>query len=110
MKKPITLRIIFIINALMMILPFIFYYVFTTKEIVIEGINPTYMIYTGIGYIVSFATLVFFILNKNIVGFRAMFLINVLIALPTKAYIGIAVAIISMLISFSGKVKLYFAS
>ena len=40
MGKPIQLRIIFILNALMMFLPFIFYYVFTTKDISIEGFKP----------------------------------------------------------------------
>ena len=37
MKKPYQLRIIFILNALMMFLPFIFYYVITTKGIKIRG-------------------------------------------------------------------------
>lgn len=37
-QKPILLRIIFILNALMMILPFVFYYVFTTNDISIGGL------------------------------------------------------------------------
>ena len=107
--KPIPLRVIFILNALMMILPFIFYYVITSKGIEIGGIDPNYMIYTGIAYIGSFAILVYFILNRNIVGLRIMFLINILIALPAKALIGIGVAIISLVISFlNKKVKAYF--
>ncbi len=109
-KKPIQLRIIFILNALMMFLPFVFYYVFTTKDISIDGLDPIYMVYTGIAYILSFALLVSFILKRNIIGFRIMFFINVLIALPAKAYIGILVAIISMAISFTPKVKAFFAS
>lgn len=108
MKKPIQLRIIFILNALMMILPFVFYTIITTKNITIEGIKPIYMVYTGIAYILSFAALVGFILKKNITGLRVMILINVLIALPTKAYIGIAVAIISIVLSLTGRVKTYF--
>lgn len=111
MKKPIALRVIFILNALMMILPFIFYYVFTTKDIQIEGLNPTYMIYTGLAYITSFSLLVFFILRKKLLGIRFVFVLNILIALPTKAYIGIGVAIISLVISFfSGAVKNYFSN
>ena len=109
-KKPIPLRIIFILNALMMFLPFVFYYVFTTKEISIDGLDPMYMVYTGIAYIISFALLVFFILKRNFIGFRIMFFINILIALPAKAYIGILIAIISIAISFTPKVKAYFAS
>jgi len=109
-KKPIPLRVIFILNALMAILPFIFYYVFTTKDISIAGLDPSFMLYTGIAYIVSFALLVNFILKRNIMGARIMFVINLLIALPAKAYIGILVAIISMGLSFTQKVKDYFAS
>lgn len=108
-KKPIPLRVIFILNALMMILPFIFYFVITSKGVEIGGIDPMFMIYTGIAYMVSFAALVYFILKRNIMGFRVMFILNFLIALPAKAYIGMVVAVISMLLSFfNGKVKAYF--
>ncbi len=109
-KKPIQLRIIFILNALMMILPFVFYFVITTKDIKIGNLDPMFMIYTGIAYIVSFAILVFFILKRNIMGARAMFIINILIAIPSSAYIGIVVALISMAISFTTPVKDFFSS
>ena len=110
-KKPIPLRIIFILNALMMILPFLFYYVFMVKDITIDGFNPVWMIYTGIAYIVSFAILVIFILKRNIWGARVIFILNILIALPSSAYLGILVAVISLLISFlSKKVRAYFSA
>ncbi len=107
-NKPIPLRVIFILNALMMVLPFVFYMVVTSKNIHINGLNPSYMLYTGAAYIVSFIALVRFILNRNIIGVRSIVFLNVLIALPTKAYIAIIVAIISMLLSFNRKVKAYF--
>lgn len=107
--KPIALRVVFILNALMMFLPFIFYYVITSKEITIGELDPQIMIYTGIAYILSFIPLVYFILKRNVKGFRVMFIVNILIALPASAYIGILVAIISLLISFfNAKVKGYF--
>lgn len=107
--KPIPLRVVFILNALMMFLPFIFYYVITSKEITIGGLDPQIMIYTGIAYIISFIPLVYFIVKRNVIGFRIMFIVNVIIALPAKAYIGILVAIVSTLISFfNKKVKEYF--
>ncbi len=109
-KKPILLRVIFILNALMMILPFVFYLVFTTKDISINGLDPNYMLYTGIAYILSFALLVYSILNKKMLMVRILFVINILIALPAKAYIGILVALISMALSFSTSVQTYFAS
>ena len=109
-KKPALLRVIFILNALMMILPFVFYYVFTNKDISIDGLDPMYMVYTGMAYIVSFILLVVFILRRNILGARIIFGVNIIIALPAKAFIGILVALISIGLSFTAKVKDYFAS
>ena len=109
-NKPIPLRVIFILNAIMMVLPFVFYAVITTKGIEIGGIKPISMVYTGLAYIASFGALVFFILKRNIWAVRAMFVINILIALPTSAYIGIVVAIVSMAVSFHGKVRAWFGS
>ncbi len=110
-KKPIPLRIIFILNALMMFLPFVFYYVFTTRDITVGNLDPMWMVYTGIAYIVTFIILVYFILNRNVIGARIIFLINILIAIPAGAYIGILIAIISLLLSFyNKKVLAYFNS
>ena len=109
-KKPIPLRIIFILNALMMILPFIFYTVFTLKEIEIGGLDPIFMLYTGFAYIASFALLVFSILKKNLTLLRIVIGVNLLIALPAKAYIGILVAIISILLTMNKRVVAYFKS
>lgn len=106
--KPLQLRTIFILNAIMAVLPFVFYAVFTTRNIEIEGLDPIYMVYTGAGYVASFIALVFFILQRNITGVRAIIVLNILIALPAKAYIGIMVALISFLLTFSKKVKHYF--
>ena len=108
-EKPIPLRVIFILNALMTILPFVFYYVFTTKDITVGNLDPMWMIYTGIAYIISFAFLVYFIITRNIWGARSIFFINIIIAIPAGAYIGILVAVISILLSFlNKKVLMYF--
>ena len=110
LQKPYQLRIVFILNALLSILPFIFYYVFTTKEINIGGLDPTYFIYTGIGYISSFILMVYAILTKKLLLFRVVFLLTILISLPTKAYIGIHFALISLLLSFHKKIVNYLNS
>lgn len=109
-KKPIQLRIIFILNALMMILPFVFYYVFTTQDISIDGLNPKWMAYTGIAYIISFIVLVTSILKRNFMLFRTVFIINIIIAIPAKAFIGMLIAAISIALSFHNKIKVFFAS
>ncbi len=108
-NKPAQLRVIFILNALMMILPFVFYSVITSKEITLGGLDPMWMIYTGIAYIVSFALLVYSILNAKLMLFRALFVVNILIAIPAKAWIGVGVAVISMALSFHNKVVGYFS-
>lgn len=107
-KKPIPLRIIFILNGLMMILPFVFYTVFTVKDITIGDLDPIRMVYTGIGYILSFAAMVFFILKRKLLAIRIIIGLNILIALPAGAYIGILIALISFGLTFHGKVKAYF--
>ena len=106
--KPLPLRVIFVLNGIMTFLPFLFYAVITSRNIEIGGLNPIYMVYTGVGYIISFVALVHFILRRNIVGLRMVILINVLIAIPAKAYIGILVAVISAGLTFAPRVKDYF--
>jgi len=56
-KKPIQLRIIFILNALMMFLPFLVYFLVTNNKIEMDVV-PMHVIYTGIAYIISFGALV----------------------------------------------------
>ena len=108
-KKPAVLRVIFILNALMCLLPFGFYYVFTTQEITVGNPDPMWMVYTRIAYILSFIFLVYFMANRKLVGTRTMFLVNIIIAIPAGAYFGIAVAIISLALSFfNKKVQAYF--
>ena len=107
-QKPIPLRVIFILNALMCILPFFFAYIVSAGKIN-PGIPAEYMVYTGVAYIFSFAALVTSILKRNLNLVRVVIGINILIALPTKAYIGIVVAIISGALAFNSQVKRYFA-
>lgn len=107
-KKPIPLRVTFILNALMMVLPFVFYTVITSNNIQIGSLDPMWMIYTGVAYIVSFALLVRFILTRHFSGFRTMFFINFAISIPAGAYIGMVVAIISIALSFNKKIRAYF--
>ena len=107
LKKPIPLRITFILNGILMFLPFLFYFVATSKGKDF-GIEPMWMIYTGIGYILSFTLMVFSILNKKYLLFRIAFILTILISLPTKAYIGIVVAVISLILSFNNKIEKYF--
>lgn len=108
-QKPIPLRVIFITNALITILPFIFYWVFTSKNITVGNLNPMWMVYTGIAYILTFIILVYCLKNRKLLGARAIFFLNILISIPASAYIGILVAVISLILSFfNKKVTSYF--
>ena len=110
-QKPIPLKVIFILNALMMVLPFVFYFIITSRNIVIDNLDTIWMVYTGIAYIISFDFLVYFLVNRNLTGARVIFFINILIAIASKAYLGIVVALISLTLSFlNKKVLAYFAS
>lgn len=109
--KPIPLRVIFLLNALMTILPFIFYWVFTSNDITVGDLDPMWMIYTGIAYIISFIFLVYYLKSRKLLGARVVFGFNILIAIPAGAYIGIAIALISLSLSFfNQKVLTYFQS
>ena len=107
-SKPIPLRAIFILNGLMMFLPFVFYIVFKTQNIELEGVDPTRFLYTGAGYIVTFALLVTCILKRWLWGLRLVIGLNVIVALPAKAYIGILISVLSLSLSFHPKVRAYF--
>ena len=108
LKKTTPLRILMALNAMMMFLPFVFYFVIIKNNFEV-GVDPTWMLYTGLGYIVSFSALVFFVLTRNILGLRIVIGINVIIAIPVSAFIGWIVVIVSIVLSFNKKVKAYFA-
>lgn len=90
-----------------MFLPFVFYSLITSKNVDLS-FDPKYMLFTGAGYILAFAVLVFFIRKRNLVGVRLVAVAIFLISLPTKAFIGIGVAIISLLLTLNKKVQAYF--
>jgi hypothetical protein len=67
------------------------------------------MLYTMFGYIAAFAAMVFSILRRNILGLRIAIAVDFLISIPAKAFIGFAVALISMALTFTKPVSEYFS-
>ena len=110
LKKPAALRVIFILNALKVIASFTFFFVFSQKQATGEPVlmDPRIILYESIAYAVTFGIMVFSILTKRINLLRAMFVVDFISSAPIKAYIGIAVAVISMGFSFTSTVKNYF--
>lgn len=109
-KKPIPLRIIFILNVLKILISFTFFIVFTVKDISLGGIDRNIILYTSLAYVLTFAVMVFSILKKNILGLRIIPLVDIAISIPASAFIGIGVGVISLALSFHNKVKAYFLS
>lgn len=106
--KPINLRIIFILYAAKVLLAAGFYIAFTIGGLEVGGITATTILYTAIGYAVVFAATVTSILKRNIVALRACIVLDFLISIPAKAYIGFAIGIICMTLTFTGSVRKYF--
>ena len=111
--KPIKLRIIFILNALKIFLTFGFFVAFKYGGFVLQGLEgdsaASLMLYTMFGYIAAFAAMVFSILRRNILGLRIAIAVDFLISIPAKAFIGFAVALISMALTFTKPVSEYFS-
>ena len=110
--KPITLRVIFILNALKIFLTFGFFVAFKYGDFVVQGLEgdsaASLMLYTIFGYMAAFSVMVFSILRRNILGLRIAIAVDFLISIPAKAFIGFAVALISMALTFTKPVSEYF--
>lgn len=107
LKKPALLRVIFILNALKIILAFVFYVVLKDKTDF--AFDPIYILYTAIAYALLFVGIVASILKKNIWAMRIVILIDFVVSIPTTAIIGLVISALSFGLSFSTKIKAYFA-
>ncbi|MDG1333410.1 MAG: hypothetical protein P8P74_13825 [Crocinitomicaceae bacterium] len=111
--KPILLRAIFILNALLVIAGFVFYFVFATKASNGEstlGIAPSTLLIMAFIYLAIFAGIVASILKKQIWIVRGLLLCTLICSiLIVLAPIGILIATISLGLSFSKPVTNYFA-
>ncbi|MFY2824198.1 hypothetical protein [Ruegeria sp. MALMAid1280] len=112
-SKPVTLRVIFILNALKILLAFGFFTAFKFYGLQVgELVGPqaaNLMLYTMLGYLVTFACIVASILKRSIVGIRAAIAVDFLVSIPATAIIGFIIAIISMVLTFTASARAYFA-
>ena len=112
-EKPALLRVIFILNALKIFLAFgllIGFKYFDLQVGSVSGPSAVLMIFwTMIGYIATFAAIVTSILKRSVIGLRTAIVIDFLISIPAKAFVGFAVALIGLALSFTNPVKAYFA-
>ncbi|WP_170754802.1 hypothetical protein [Ruegeria lacuscaerulensis] len=111
--KPVTLRVIFILNALKILLAFGFFAAFKFYGLQVgELVGPqaaSLMLYTMLGYMVTFACIVASIIRRSMVGVRSAIAVDFLVSIPATAVIGCVIAIISMGLTFTTSVGAYFA-
>lgn len=112
-NKPPLLRVIFILNALKIFLALGFLIGFKYYGLQVGSVSGpsavTMIFWTMLGYIATFAAIVTSILKRSIIGLRAAIVVDFLISIPAKAFVGFAVALIGMGLSFTQPVKAYFA-
>lgn len=107
MKKPIQLRIIFILNALLVLICFAFYGVAKSKGSV-GGISPNTVLYTAISYVALFTALVTSIKKFNLIALRVTLVLVFAASIPATAIIGLVISVITFVLSFHKKIKQYF--
>ncbi len=108
-EKPGQLRLIFVLYLIKIILAFTAFTIFTIKGKSVNGVGAEIILYTAFGYIASFLALAYFILTKNLKGMRAVIVVDFIISLPSRAYVGLAFAVIAFALSWHSKVKQFFA-
>ena len=108
LNKPKTVRAIFILNALKIVIALTFLLVFTFADITIGAVGPTIILYTLIGYIVFFAGMVVSILKRSQLGLQISIILDFLTSIPATAIIGFVIAIVSMALTFTKTSKAYF--
>lgn len=110
--KPPLLRAIFILNALKIFLALGLLVGFKYFDLEVGSVSGpaavTMIFWTMLGYIVTFAAIVTSILKRSITGLRTAIAVDFVISIPAKAFVGFAVAVIGLGLSFSRPVKDYF--
>ena len=110
--KPILLRAIFLLFAFKILLSLGLFVGFSYLgfEVGSKGGDEiaTIILLTTLGYLATFASMVVSILNRFMIGLRAAIAVDFVISIPAQAFIGFAIAIIGMGLSFTAPVKAYF--
>ncbi|WP_412563773.1 hypothetical protein [Thalassobius sp. MITS945101] len=111
--KPLTLRAIFILNALKVLLTLGFFAAFKWGGFALHGLAgdsaAQLMLVAAAGYAAAFGLIVASILNRQIRGIRTAIVLDLLISIAAGGPIGYVIAAVSMWLSFTGPVKRYFA-
>lgn len=108
LNKPKSIRAIFILNALKIVLALSFLMFFTFADITVGAVGPSIILYTLIGYVVFFTGMVVSILKRSQLGLQISIVLDFITSIPSTAIIGFVIAIVSMILTFSKSSKAYF--
>ena len=99
LKKPISLRIVFILNAIKILLTLAFYISFTYGDTGID-LDPNKILYTGAAYVFFFGIIVFSIIKRNQLLLRISIILDFIASIPLFAFIGLIISAVSFLLTF----------
>lgn len=106
MKKPTPLRVLFLMNLFLVIICYVFY-AFAQSKGNVAGVPANSILYTALSYTALFVGVIASIKKFNLLALRIVILLILAVSLPTLALIGIAISIISFILTFHSKVKAY---
>ena len=110
LKKPIPLRIVFILNLLKIFLAAGLFYHFSTNDVQLGSVGPQIILYTMFAYIVFFFGIIITITKRNLLALKIIVFLDLLASIPASAFAGLLISTISLLLLFfNGKIKSYFA-
>ncbi len=110
LKKPIPLRVVFILNLFKIFLAAGLYYYFSTNDITLGSVGPQIILYTMFVYIALFIGIIITITKRNLTALKVVIFIDLLASIPATAFAGILISVISLLLLFfNGKIKAYFS-
>lgn len=105
-KKPVTLRIIFILNLLLVIICFVFFG-FAQSKGNVAGVPANHILYTAISYTLLFIGLIISIKKFSLLAVRIIVILIFLVSMPTVALIGMVISLVSFGLTFNRKVRAY---
>ena len=106
MKKPTPLRVLFLLNLFLVVVCYVFYG-FAQSKGNVAGVPATSILYTALASTVLFIGVITSIKKFSLGALRIVILLVLAASLPTLAFIGIAISIISFILTFNRKIKAY---
>lgn len=104
-KRPFNLKIIVGLYGFKLLLACGFYAAFASGAVSVDGVTPSLLLYTLIGYVIAFAAMMAFLAMGNIWGMRVCMAVDFLISVPAKAFIGFVIGAVAIALSFTASVR-----